>query len=255
MSFFELSAEEKRYFHFKPRGQFDTEPHFHSAIEFLFTEQGEQEVIIGGEKRILHAGDACFSDSFCVHSYNFAPHTDAYVLLGEKSYFEKFFLSQDGKVPPRFFKFHNFELLKNLLQLCEKSYQNNVAQQAVFEGSVHILLAMIAEETEFVAREVDKQTSFIANVLHYAQNNLKSDLSLSGLSRAFGYSQEHLSRLLHKYLAENWTTYVNRLRARQAHALLQENGSVLDIALDCGFDSLSTFYRAYHLEYGKNPRR
>jgi len=255
MSFFELTAEEKRYFHFQPRGSFDTEPHFHSAIEFLFVERGEQEVVIGGEKRILYAGDACFSDSFCVHSYDHKPNTAAYVFLGEKSYFDNFFLAQDGKVPPRFFQFHDFSLLKNLLQLCTKNYRSNATQQAVFEGSAHILLATIAEETEFVTREVDKQTSFIANVLQYAQEHLKGDLSLSALSRVFGYSQEHLSRLLHKYLAENWTTYVNRLRARHAHALLQENGSVLDIAFDCGFESLSTFYRAYHLEYGKNPRR
>ncbi|MBQ8395120.1 MAG: AraC family transcriptional regulator [Clostridia bacterium] len=256
MSFLELRAEEKDYYYFQPRIPQETPPHFHSAPEFLFVEQGNQEVIVDGEKRILGSGEGFFADSFCVHSYKYAQNVRAYVLLGDKSHFDQFFLAMEGKVPPLFFRFENFTLLKELYQYAEKPYKSEGAKTAALEGAANLVLAELANDVPFVSRGQNKQTTFVGQVLQYAQENIRGDLSLSALSKKFGYSQEHLSRLLHKYLAENWTAYVNRLRVRQAQARLLENeGSVSEIALDCGFDSLNTFYRAYHKEFGKRPRR
>ena len=256
MSFLELRAEEKHYYYFQPRIPQETPPHFHSAPEFFFVEQGNQEVIVDGEKRILGAGEGFFADSFCVHSYKYTENVQAYVLLGDKAHFDQFFLAMNGKVPPPFFRFQNFTLLKNLLQRTEKPYKNSFARTKALEGAVNLVLAELTESVPFVTRGQNKQTTFVGQVLQYAQENLRGDLSLTALSKIFGYSQEHLSRLLHKYLAENWTAYVNRLRVRQAQKqLLESNASVSQIALDCGFESLNTFYRAYHKEFGKSPKR
>lgn len=256
MSFLELRADEKNYYYFQLREPQETKPHFHSAPEFLFVEKGNQEVIVDGEKRILTAGEGCFVDSFCVHSYKDMPKVRSYALLGDKSHFEQFFLAMDGKVPPAFFPFDNFTLLKDLCERTEKPYTNSVARTTALEGAINLVLAELAENISFVARSQNKQTTFVGQILQYAQENPRGNLSLAALSKKFGYSQEHLSRLLHKYLAENWTVYVNRLRVRQAQArLLEGEESVSEIALDCGFESLNTFYRAYHKEFGKRPRR
>lgn len=56
----------------------------------------------------------------------------------------------------------------------------------------------------------DKRSILVCEILRYAQANARGDLSLAVLSRRFGYSREHLSRLLHTYLRENWNHYVNR---------------------------------------------
>ena len=81
--------------------------------------------------------------------------------------------------------------------------------------------------------------------------------NLLALSREFGYSREHLSRILGRYLSEGWNGYVNRLRARRAEEMLSERPgeNVLKIAYECGFESPNTFYRAYRREFGKSPRR
>lgn len=256
MSYFELRAEEKDYYYFTARTPQETEAHFHSAPEFLFVESGSQEVVVDGEKRILEAGEGCFADSFCVHAYKYAQGVRAYVLLGDKSHFEKFFLAMQERVPPTFFRFENFGLLEELCRRTAKNFTKDVSRIAALEGAVNLVLAELAESVPFIERSKNKQTSFVGQILEYAQENARGDLSLSALSKEFGYSQEHLSRLLHKYLAENWTTYVNRLRVRHAHArLLKNDGTVSEIALDCGFESLNTFYRAYRKEYGKSPRR
>lgn len=257
MSFYELSAEGKGYFHFKHRAVCETKPHFHGAPEFLFVKSGEQEVTLDGETRILQAGEGCFCDSFTLHAYT--PTTDvvAFVLLGEKKYFEETFSAFGDKAPPPFFRFDNFDLLENLCSLCKENRSNPVATQEIFYGSVKILLADLAERVPFQPRKKDRANALVCRILRYADQHHADDLSLHTIAQQFGYSSEYLSRLLHKYLSQTWNTYVNSLRARRADFLLQSQPSstVLEIAYDCGFDSPNTFYRAYKKEFGYPPRR
>jgi len=259
MSYYELEAEKKNYLYFKydanPK-EFITYAHFHSAIELVFVEKGTQESVLGGEKRILQAGDACFSDSFCVHSYVKSVNAAAYTIVGDKLIFERLFSSFGNKILPKFFTFHDFALLKNLYQLYQNSQQNPTGRYAINEGAMSILLGAISQNTEFVPRKILTQDTLICDVLKYAHEHLDKDLSLRAVAKKFGYSYEHLSRTLNKNLSENWNSYINRLRVRRANQLLQEDSTstVLEIALACGFDSPNTFYRAYKKEYGISPR-
>lgn len=257
MSFYETAAEEKGYYFFKRRGDFDTPAHFHGSVEFLFVESGEQEATVNGEKRILRGGEACFCNSFSVHSYARGQSEHTYVLLGSKEHFEPVFALFGSKVPPTFFRFRDFELLRTLSDFCSQDKQTEAGRYAAFDGAVKIILAAIAENTPFVTRSTDKQSALVNDILRYADGNPQNDLTLRAVAKTFGYSHEHLSRILHKYLAENWNSFVNRLRVRRAHSLLQArpDASVLGIAYDCGFESPNTFYRAYKKEFGKNPRK
>jgi len=256
MSFYELPAEGKDYFYFHLRDKVETTPHFHSAIELHFVKEGEINVIVDGEKRTLRAGDACFCDSFSVHSLSPLSHDRCFVLLGAKEYFEPIFSAFGNKTPPRFFRFERFQELEALYALCKENTQNEAGRYAIYSGAIEILLGLIAKNTPFAPRHQNTQSALVSDVLLYTEKHLFEDVSLSALAKVFGYSREHLSRLLHRQIGEHWNSYVNRQRARQAHLRLKKNAdvSVLEIAYDCGFDSPNTFYRAYKKEYGKSPR-
>ena len=256
-SFYETAAEGKDYFYFHKRGALDTAAHFHSALELLFVESGEQAVLIDGEKRVLQAGDACFCDSFSVHALTPFLGESCFVLLGEKAYFEQALSAFGGKTPPRFFRFENFSLLHSLYELCKQKRQNAGSNRLIFGGAIKILLGEIAESVPFVPKKADQKSALVCSVLQYAEDHIQDDLSLAAIARAMSYSQEHLSRVLHSYLMENWKTYVNRLRVRRAETLLKNDPalSVLDAAFACGFESPNTFYRAYKRDFGKKPRR
>lgn len=260
MSYYELLADQKKYFHFFYHYTPNAIAHFHSAVEMLIIQNGEQEVVLDGERRILKRGDACFCDRFCVHSYPKKEGVTAAIIIGDKAYFERAFALLGNKTPPNFFHFERLELLETLYHF-NKSYENEQkseeVKQAAFEGSVGILMSAIAENVPFVSRQRNKQESLICDVLLYAETHLEEDISLSALANVFGYSHEHLSRLMHRYLSENWTAYVNRLRVKKAAEILRKNpnNSVLSTALSCGFDSANTFYRAYKKEFGVPPRK
>ena len=220
MDYYELPAEGRGYYMFDHRPLMNAKAHFHSAVEFIFMEKGYAEVNVGGERRLLSAGEACFADSFCVHSYVDNPDNLVYVFLGDRNYFDPFFRERSGRVFPRFFPFSDFGFLQTLYGLCGLPRGDGAASRTVFGGAAQILLASLAEKIPLVKRENDKQSAFVCEILKYAQSHVEEELSLSVLSDRFGYSREHLSRILHKYLTETWNAYVNGLRVQKAGAML-----------------------------------
>jgi AraC-like DNA-binding protein len=176
--------------------------------------------------------------------------------VGDKGYFDRFFRERGEWTFPKFFDFSDFDFLESLYSLCARSRTAENAE-TVFRGAVEMLCGELAEKVPLEKRRENKQAAFVCEVLRYAETHTAEDLSLSAVSTAFGYSGEHLSRLMKKYLRESWNGYVNRLRAVKADRLLKEGGeeNVLKIAYECGFDSPSTFYRAYKREFGKTPKQ
>ena len=220
----------------------------------IFCAKGKQEVCVGGEKKILQEGEAYFCDSYTVHSLKHSG-AEVYVILGDKQFFQPVFSAFGDKTPPTFFRFDDWDFLSVLLTFFKSDLKNEAGRAETNKAIVKLLLARLNETVPFIKRKEDKQSELVEKILRYAAEHFSSDLSLHTLALRFGYSRDHLSRVLHRYLGVNWNVYVGGVRARAAHALLnsEQNASVLEIALRCGFESSNTFYRAYRREFGKTP--
>jgi AraC family cel operon transcriptional repressor len=69
---------------------------------------------------------------------------------------------------------------------------------------------------------------------------------VAGLRDKSGLSPSYLCRAFKKYLGVTPTDHVNRMRLDYAKYLLKyTNRSVLDIAMECGYDNLSHFYHLF----------
>ena len=255
MSFYELKVEQRDYFYFnRVKKENETPPHFHGAVELLFCVDGKQEVCISGKTQSLEKGDACFIDSYTVHSLQPSGAT-LYAIVGDIHFFQPVFAAFGDTLPPCLFRFENAEFLSMLYAVYQSPKTSDAAISERNKGIVKLLLAQLSESVPFVKRKTDKQNDLVAKILQYAAENYAGDLTLITLSARFGYSHAYLSRLLHRYLGVNWNVYVGNIRVRAAHALLQSEQelSVLNAALCCGFESLNTFYRAYRRIYGNTP--
>jgi AraC-like DNA-binding protein len=79
-------------------------------------------------------------------------------------------------------------------------------------------------------------------------------LTLHDLARAAGLSRYHFLRTFDYLTGVTPHQYVLRARLREAAvSLAAEPGSVIDIALDCGFGDVSNFNRAFRTEFGVSP--
>jgi AraC family transcriptional regulator len=91
-------------------------------------------------------------------------------------------------------------------------------------------------------------------LLVHIQARLEEDLSLAALSRKAGVSPFHLQRRFKGSIGETPKAYISRLRLeRAAFRLLVHDSTVLDIALECGFQTPETFLRAFRRHFGRTP--
>jgi len=86
---------------------------------------------------------------------------------------------------------------------------------------------------------------------------LEADLSLPQLAERMDCSVNHLSQVINAGFGASFYDYVNGYRVRRAADILctGDTGSnaILDVALEVGFNSISTFYAAFKKITGQTP--
>jgi AraC family transcriptional regulator len=99
------------------------------------------------------------------------------------------------------------------------------------------------------------QADSLTRVLVHIQANLDEDVSLDALAGDAGLSRFHFAREFARFTGETIKQYTLRLRLeRAAVRLLLRDASILDTAIDCGFDNHETFSRAFRRHFGVAPR-
>lgn len=87
---------------------------------------------------------------------------------------------------------------------------------------------------------------------------LEAELTLTELAKKIGTNASLLSKVINGSYGKSFNDYVNEFRVREAIRLLQtpayQNFNLLGIAYDAGFNSKSTFNRAFKKVTGKSPK-
>lgn len=92
-------------------------------------------------------------------------------------------------------------------------------------------------------------------VLVHIQANLDEDLSLDAVAKRAGLSSFHFHRLFRSVIGETLKQYTQRLRLeRAANRLVIHDTTILDVALDSGFQSHETFSRSFQRRFHVTPR-
>jgi AraC-like DNA-binding protein/effector-binding domain-containing protein len=91
-------------------------------------------------------------------------------------------------------------------------------------------------------------------VIEYAASGLNQNVTLKKLAAAMDRSLFHAHRTLRATLGETPKQFTLRLRLdRAAGALVSSRSSILDIALECGFESHEAFCRAFRKRFRIAP--
>lgn len=84
----------------------------------------------------------------------------------------------------------------------------------------------------------------------YIEANLREDLRVEEVAKAAGYSYYHLNRQFLSLLGETIGSYIKKRRlADGAKRLLYTDDKIIEIALNCGFESPEAFSRAFKSIY------
>lgn len=88
----------------------------------------------------------------------------------------------------------------------------------------------------------------------YLDAHFREELKVDELAKLFNYSQYHFSRIFKAEIGSSPHQYLLRRRILEAKRMLTNTRSTVEaIAVDCGFNSLSHFIRAFRKITGHTP--
>lgn len=228
------------------------EPHFHSHLELYIIQSGAVEVLINNKKKILRGGELAVALSYDAHGYRTVEEANAEYLIIPRSYcgdFLRVIGNKHAASPfiddPQIYS-TVFDAMEHLL-----SRPNELSRR----GYIYIILGAILEK--IVSEESDEthDGQFSAEMLIYISNHFKEEISLSSVATAFGYNPSYLSRSFRQTFGMPFGKYLNMLRLREFLLLYREGDtSVTQCALESGFGSMRSFYRAFKEEFECTPK-
>lgn len=141
------------------------------------------------------------------------------------------------------------------LQIHEEYNQNNPLSESVIYAKLLLLFVLIGrnytENTERfnVGNQKQKEyTEKFISICNYINEHCTEDLPLDEISEIAGFSKFHFTRLFKQFTNITYYKYLNQKRIAHAEFLLTDSSiSVTEVALYCGFSSLSAFIRMFKL--------
>ena len=128
------------------------------------------------------------------------------------------------------------------------------------EARTSALTTLLASRLfEMTAAEISLQSdhsySTIAKAMSFIEAHLASSITLEEVAAASGYSRTYFSRLFKEIVGINFKDYLERERIELASNLLEiEKMSITEISYAVGFNSFSSFWRAFKKLKGVSPR-
>lgn len=230
-------------------------PHFHSSIELIYVEEGEMTAILDGQAHSVPAGHMVMASSYSVHAYRTEEEKENQVVviiipLASVPSLQKTLNKKAFRAVV--YDAHEDREIGTLMPLLADRWAEYGMETR--KGFSYALLGQLISQVGLRDQPCNHQSGLMRDVLIYLQNNYQQPLRMESLARQFGYSKSRFSRLFHDHLGCSMIEYLSALRCRQAAQLLLESDmTMLDIALNVGFECLRTFYRAFKSYYEMTP--
>ncbi len=226
--------------------------HFHSHIEIYVILSGEVEVIINGHRRLLHGGEISVALSYDAHGYNTPKCADAEYLIIPTSYCADILPLLEGRRSSSPF----IDDQRTFKTVCDAfdhilSSPNEISQR----GYIYVILGAILDSAADEENSHSNDTRMNPDILIYLSERFREEISLCSLAEHFGYNPSYLSRSFHDTFGISLGKYLTLLRLREAIMLMRKGEkSITECALESGFGSMRSFYRAFSDEFGCSPK-
>jgi AraC family transcriptional regulator len=94
----------------------------------------------------------------------------------------------------------------------------------------------------------------LEKAINYIESNLYEDIDLSSIATEAGYSLYHFHRIFKSITGDSIKDHIRKRRITEAaKALVYTDKPIIDIGIECGYESREGFSRAFEKVYGRTP--
>ena len=237
--------------------------HLHTETEFLYVTQGRVTVECAGNTFDVNKGETLMVSRSIPHATS---HTKdiptASILLqvnlekfncGENKMLQNIlgFLNEN-RYPYYTFKVNNpitEEINACISEMLREKTINAVGKEFYIKSCVYRLSGILHRNRilDDYFSDIDiKGLNRLQPALLYIDRHLKDNITLESLAETVHLNPEYLSRMFKKITGKNIFSYINYIRINNACKLLVDTDmSVLEIAMESGYSSISNFNRYF----------
>lgn len=240
----------------------DYDTHWHSALEIIMPIENHYDVEINRQPYHINPGEFLFIPPHELHKL-MAPETgrrfvlllDISMLLSLQSgsairtlLVQPIHVTQDAY--PQIYR----EVHQLLHQITEEYFsENEYAELTIYSLLLNLFVKFaynhLYQKELFPNMRTSRQKEYIKkfnNLLEYIDAHYAEELNLENMADFMGFSKFHFSRLFKQYTATTFNDYLHSRRLRAAETLLADpNLPIIEVALQSGYASISTFNRLF----------
>ena len=234
--------------------------HHHDYYELEIVAEGELLHECNGKSMVLKRGDAYILSPNDVHRLVPFQKTKIYnICIYTEQCSKSLARLLHNEEYPRFGRLDD-NVLEELSALHEalRDTLDSIGQyrEARTSALTTLLASRLFEMTSAeISLQTDQSYSTIAKAMSFIEAHLANPITLEEVAAASGYSRTYFSRLFKEIVGINFKDYLERERIELASDLLEnEKMNITEISYAVGFNSFSSFWRAFKKLKGVSPR-
>jgi AraC-like DNA-binding protein len=248
----------------------DYPSHWHSTIEIIMPLKNGYTINFNNKIVKLREDDICLICPGCIHAIA-APESGRRIIFQPNISHLRFMSEIDSLMsaiypyviitPEEYPQIHERE--KELLLSIKKEYLhgNSCSEMNIYCMLLEMLVLIGRNKTHIDISSVDDKLRSqdelavkLTEICDYINLHCCEDLKLDELAALSGFSKYYFERLFKRFTGMSFYKYVNQKRIAKAQELLVEpRSSVTDVAVSCGYSSISSFIRMFKLHKGCTP--
>lgn len=249
----------------------DYPPHWHTTMEIIMPTENIYTVECANQTITLRESDIILICPGYIHTL-FAPKTGRRIIFQPETNALRFMKDIEALfssispliviTPEDFPAIH--ERIRTLLIEIKNEYLNTASSfsEIIIYSKVLEIITLLgrnyvhntqAQSAGMLRKQGEYMEKFI-EICDYIGAHCSDDLNLDDIASMSGFSKFYFSRIFKQFTHVSFYKYVNQKRiAKAAELLIEPKNSITDIALSCGFSSLSSFIRMFKIVKGCTP--
>ncbi len=230
--------------------------HMHTPAEFVYINSGQLRIDYPDCSFLLSKGDFAIIFPYTIHGYTTMSDVVDYTLAISRhdiyGDFENMLLQKHPANPV----IKSEDLPDDVPILMNELVPLNDCDEksALIKAIIALILARTLPLFHLKPNTENFKLNLSVRAVTYVTEHFKENISLDTAADALGISRFDVSRLFSASIKITFVKYVNFLRIAYAKELLETtNVSVLNIALECGYETLRTFNRVFKKYVGITP--
>ena len=138
------------------------------------------------------------------------------------------------------------ELTQHFLKIWEERQKNLPYSEVIIVTQLVEIMVLIMRCFDITVQSYEKMNNDMWRVLEYIDDHYQNEISLQQVARLVNISTTSLSRNFTKCMGIGFAGYIMQKRIQYAIRLLMSSDkTVLEIALESGFNNTASFYKAF----------